>query len=97
MNETADNFHDKSPMSLVSRIIQKKNLAIIFLRNNKKIIAKIKAFDKHFNLILEDIKELWNEDTDKVPITFKERHIGKMILRGDSIILILPLNIFEAS
>jgi len=84
-------------MSLISKIIQDKNLAIIFLRNNKKIIAKIKAFDKHFNLILESVRELWNDNSKKISMTFKERHIGKMILRGDSVILIIPLNTSEAS
>lgn len=87
----------RSPMSLISKIIQEKNLAIIFLRNNKKIIAKIKAFDKHFNLILESVRELWNDNRKRISMTFKERHIGKMILRGDSVILIIPLNTSEAS
>jgi small nuclear ribonucleoprotein D2 len=87
---------DQFPMSLLSDIVREKNSAIIFLRNNKKIIAKVKAFDKHFNLILENIKEISNKDSKKIPVIFKERHIGKMILRGDSVILVLPLQIYEA-
>jgi len=78
-------------MSLLSVIIEQDILAIIFLRNNKKIIANIRAFDKHFNLILDNIRELWNQNNNKGILQFKERHIGKMILRGDSIILIMPL------
>ena len=90
-------INSNSPMCLLSTIIYRKKLAIIFLRNNKKLIAKIKAFDKHFNLILENIREIWNEINSKKKFIFKERHIGKMILRGDSIILIIPLKINEAS
>lgn len=87
----------ETPMCLLSTIISDNKLAIIFLRNNKKIIAKIKAFDKHFNLVLENIREIWNENNKKGKLTFRERHIGKMILRGDSIILLLPLEIYEDS
>jgi len=90
-------IHSDSPMCLLSTIICKKKLAIIFLRNNKKLIENIKAFDKHFNLILENIREIWNEINSEKQFIFKERHIGKMILRGDSIILIIPLKINEAS
>jgi small nuclear ribonucleoprotein D2 len=90
-------FTTETPMCLLSNIISDNKLAIIFLRNNKKIIAKVKAFDKHFNLVLENIREIWNENNKNGKLTFKERHIGKMILRGDSIILILPLKIYEGS
>jgi len=88
---------DQFPMSLLSEIVREKNLAIIFLRNNKKIIANVKAFDKHFNLVLENIKEISNKYTKTTPGIFKERYIGKMILRGDSVILVLPLKLSEAS
>lgn len=87
----------ETPLCLLSRVIKENKLTVIFLRNNKKIIAKLKAFDKHFNLILENIREIWNEHDKNRKIVFRERHIGKMILRGDSIILLLPLTIFEDS
>jgi|NorSeaMetagenome_1021524.scaffolds.fasta_scaffold16512_2 small nuclear ribonucleoprotein (snRNP)-like protein len=87
----------ETPLCLLSRVIKENKLTVIFLRNNKKIIAKLKAFDKHFNLILENIREVWNERNQKGKIVFRERNIGKMILRGDSIILLLPLNISEDS
>ncbi len=87
----------ETPSCLLSNIIKKNKLIVIFLRNNKKIVAKLKAFDKHFNLILENIREIWNEHNKKGKTTFKERHIGRMILRGDSIILMVPLKIYEGS
>lgn len=87
----------ETPLCLLSLAIKKNKLTVIFLRNNKKIIANLKAFDKHFNLILENIREVWNERDKKGQIIFRERHIGKMILRGDSIILLLPLDLSEVS
>ena len=90
-------YKPELPMCFLSKIIYEKKTAIIFLRNNKKIIGKMKAFDRHFNLVLENVREIWNESKFKEKITFRERHIGKMILRGDSIIIIIPLNLPEAS
>lgn len=87
----------ETPMCLLSNIIKENKLMIVFLRNNKKIIANLKAFDKHFNLILENIREIWNDNNQNGKIIYKERHIGKMILRGDSVILIIPLKITEDS
>ena len=68
---------------------------LINLRNNRKLLARIKAFDRHCNMILENVKEMWTEipKTGKgkkasKPVT-KERFISKMFLRGDSVILVL--------
>ena len=68
---------------------------LINLRNNRKLLARIKAFDRHCNMILENGKEMWTEipKTGKgkkasKPVT-KERFISKMFLRGDSVILVL--------
>ena len=60
-------------------------------RNNKKILGRLKAFDRHLNLILEDVCETWTEKSkkDKKPIP-KKRFFSKLFLRGDSIVLIVP-------
>jgi len=97
MNLNTNSGSFQTPSCLLSSIIKENKLIVIFLRNNKKIVAKLKAFDKHFNLILENIREIWNEHNKKGKTTFKERHIGKMILRGDSIILVVPLKLYEDS
>jgi small nuclear ribonucleoprotein (snRNP)-like protein len=97
MNLKTKSSSFETPSCLLSSIIKENKLIVIFLRNNKKIVAKLKAFDKHFNLILENIREIWNEHNKKGKTTFKERHIGKMILRGDSIILVVPLKLYEDS
>ena len=33
----------------------------IFLRNNKKLLGRVKAFDRHCNMVLEGVKEMWTE------------------------------------
>lgn len=31
---------------------------LISLRNNKKLLARVKAFDRHANMVLENVKEV---------------------------------------
>ena len=34
---------------------------LINVRNNHKLLARVKAFDRHCNMVLENVKELWTE------------------------------------
>ena len=34
---------------------------IVLLRNNRKILARVRAFDRHMNLLLENVLEMWTE------------------------------------
>ena len=68
---------------------------LINCRNNKKLLARVKAFDRHCNMVLENVKEMWTE----VPKTGKgqqkakpvntERLVSTLFLRGNSVILVL--------
>ena len=51
----------------------------------------MKAFDRHFNMILTDVKEMWTEvgGKNKKKVLNKDRFVSKMFLRGDSVILVL--------
>ena len=67
---------------------------LINLRNNRKLLARVKAFDRHSNMVLENVKEMWTEDPrnkegKKMKPVNKDRFISKMFLRGDSVILVL--------
>ena len=68
---------------------------LINCRNNHKLLARVKAFDRHCNLVLENVKEMWTETpksgkgTKKARPVNKDRYISKMFLRGDSVILVL--------
>lgn len=82
------------PMSLIQQSINNNTPVIISCRNNHKLIGKVKAFDRHCNMVLENVKELWTENIKnskgkKVKSMNKERFISKMFLRGDSVVIIL--------
>ncbi|QLG74361.1 hypothetical protein HG535_0G02450 [Zygotorulaspora mrakii] len=87
--EQLEEFEFKhGPLSLINDSMLTKTPVIISLRNNHKIIARVKAFDRHCNMVLENVKELWTEKKGK-KIMNRERFISKLFLRGDSVIVIL--------
>ncbi|CAF0755736.1 unnamed protein product [Didymodactylos carnosus] len=86
------------PLSLLTDAVKNNTQVLIACRNNRKLLARVKAFDRHCNMVLENIKEMWHE-TPKTgkgqagkgqakPIN-KDRYIPKMFLRGDSVVLVL--------
>jgi small nuclear ribonucleoprotein D2 len=82
------------PLSLLTQSVKNNTQILINCRNNRKLLGRVKAFDRHCNMVLENVKEMWTETPKKgkgkkaKPIN-KERYIAKMFLRGDSVILIL--------
>lgn len=82
------------PLSLLNDSVQTQTQVMISCRNNKKLFARVKAFDRHCNMILENVKEVWtemvrSENTEKAKPVNKTRFISKMFLRGDSIIVVV--------
>jgi len=53
---------------------------IVELKNNKQYIGKLKSFDIHINVVLEDAEERVNGE-----IT---RKLGNVFIRGDTITII---------
>ncbi len=55
----------------------------------------MKAFDRHCNMVLENVREMWTEapksgkGVKRGRAVNKDRFISKMFLRGDSVILVL--------
>nr|CAD7402336.1 unnamed protein product [Timema poppensis] len=68
---------------------------LINCRNNKKLLGRVKAFDRHCNMVLENVKEMWTEQPrtgkgkKKAKPVNKDRFISKMFLRGDSVIIVV--------
>lgn len=82
------------PMSVLLNAVKNRNQVLINCRNNRKLLARVKAFDRHSNMVLENVKEIWtetprNKDGKKGKPVNKDRYISKMFLRGDSVILVL--------
>ncbi|KAI4279327.1 MAG: hypothetical protein LQ337_000358 [Flavoplaca oasis] len=82
------------PLSILQTAVRSHTQVLISCRNNRKLLARVKAFDRHCNMVLENVKEMWTE----IPRTSggkkgrpvnKDRFISKMFLRGDSVILVL--------
>ncbi|KAJ6627236.1 hypothetical protein B0H10DRAFT_1996187 [Mycena sp. CBHHK59/15] len=81
----------QGPLSVLQQAVRNHAQVLISLRNDKKLLARVKAFDRHSNMVLENVKEMWTEvpkGKNKKPVN-KDRFISKMFLRGDSVILIL--------
>merc|ERR1712224_484638 len=82
------------PLSVLMSSVKNNTQILINCRNNRKLLGRVKAFDRHCNMVLENVKEMWYEipKTGKgkkaKPIN-KDRYITKMFLRGDSVILVL--------
>ena len=49
------------PLSVLTTSVKSNSQVLINLRNNRKLLAHVKAFDRHMNMILENVKELWTE------------------------------------
>uniref|UniRef100_A0A915IRD6 Small nuclear ribonucleoprotein Sm D2 n=1 Tax=Romanomermis culicivorax TaxID=13658 RepID=A0A915IRD6_ROMCU len=83
------------PLSVLTQSVKNNTQVLINCRNNKKLLARVKAFDRHCNMVLENVKEMWTElpktgkGQKKAKPVNKDRFISKMFLRGDSVILVL--------
>ena len=74
--------------------VRNQTQVLINCRNNKKLLGRVKAFDRHCNMVLEGVREMWMEvpkgsSGAKAKAVPKMRMIPKMFLRGDSVILVM--------
>ena len=82
------------PLSLLQTAVRNHTQVLISCRNNRKLLARVKAFDRHCNMVLENVKEMWTEtprlsNGQKGRPVSKDRFVSKMFLRGDGVILVL--------
>ena len=49
----------EGPLSLLYDSAKKGTPVMVCCRNNRKLIGRIKAFDRHFNMVLEGVTEIW--------------------------------------
>ncbi len=70
---------DTKPFDFVNSSINKN--VLVLLKGNTKIRGKLKAFDVHLNLVLEDAEKLTENETI-------ELKLGRTIIRGDTILLV---------
>ena len=53
---------------------------IVELKNNKQYIGKLKSFDIHINIVIDDVEERVNGEVT--------RKLGTVFIRGDTITVI---------
>ncbi|XP_057621712.1 small nuclear ribonucleoprotein Sm D2-like [Chionomys nivalis] len=82
------------PLSVLTQSVKNNTQVLIICRNNKKLLGPVKAFDRHCNMVLENMKMLTEvpksgKGKKKSKPVNKDRYISKMFLRGDSVIVVL--------
>ena len=55
---------------------------MVDLKNGYRYIGKLKAFDIHINIVLDDAEEYYNGEV--------KRKVGTVFVRGDTITIISP-------
>lgn len=68
------------PFDLLNDAIGKEVLVV--LKGNVQVRGTLKAFDVHMNIVLENSEQLENGSA--------KMKFGKLMLRGDSVIMISP-------
>lgn len=46
------------PLSVLQQSVRNSSQVLISLRNDKKLLGRVKAFDRHANMVLENVKEV---------------------------------------
>ncbi|MBN2230915.1 MAG: RNA-binding protein [Candidatus Thorarchaeota archaeon] len=73
------------PMELLQTSIGSQ--VLVELKGRKKVKGKLRGFDQHLNLILEDAEEIsLNPETDEQTVI----QIDTVILRGDNVVIVSP-------
>ena len=64
------------PLSILQTAVRSHTQVLISCRNNRKLLARVKAFDRHCNMVLENAKEMWTE-TPRTAAGKKGRPVNK--------------------
>ncbi len=57
-------------------------IVLVRLKGGKSLRGRLKGFDQHLNLVLEETDDISNPES--------VRKLGQIIVRGDNVILISP-------
>lgn len=56
---------------------------LVKLKGNKEVRGRLKSFDYHLNIVLDDAEEI-------LPDSGNNRKLGLVVIRGDNVILVSP-------
>jgi small nuclear ribonucleoprotein D2 len=57
--EEEEKDFETGPLSVLTLAVKNHTQVLINCRNNKKLLARVKAFDRHCNMVLENVKEVY--------------------------------------
>ena len=74
------------PLRVLTDSVKNNTQVLINCRNNKKLLGRVKAFDRHCNMVLEGVKEMWTElpKTGKGKFSFLFEEIFKFTFDSKS-------------
>uniref|UniRef100_A0A1J3I631 Small nuclear ribonucleoprotein Sm D2 n=1 Tax=Noccaea caerulescens TaxID=107243 RepID=A0A1J3I631_NOCCA len=93
--KTEEEEFNTGPLSVLMMSVKNNTQVLINCRNNRKLLGRVRAFDRHCNMVLENVREMWTEvpktgkGKKKALAVNRDRFISKMFLRGDSVIIVL--------
>ena len=75
------------PFALLDSAMRDGTPVLISCRSNRKLFGRVRAFDRHMNMILDGVQEIW---MDKSSLAYANRRtLGNVFLRGDNVILVV--------
>ncbi len=57
-------------------------IVLIRLKGNREVRGKLKSYDQHLNIVLDDAEEIREDGST--------RKLGTIVIRGDTVVLISP-------
>jgi len=61
------------------------NIVLVKLKGGKEVRGKLKSYDQHLNIVLEEAEEVREDGST--------RKLGTIVIRGDNVVLISPASI----
>ncbi|KSW12667.1 RNA-binding protein [Pyrodictium occultum] len=58
------------------------SIVLVKLKGTNEVRGKLKSYDQHLNLVLEDAEEIYEDG--------RTRKLGTIVIRGDTVLLISP-------
>ncbi|WMV47625.1 hypothetical protein MTR67_041010 [Solanum verrucosum] len=72
------------PLSVLMMSVKNNTQVLINCRNNRKLLGRVRAFDRHCNMVLENVREMWTEVPRVMCLGFetcaKRLHLPKLFM-----------------
>jgi len=75
-------INSQKPLDLLSKSLDQR--VLIKLKGGRELRGKLRGFDQHMNLVLENAEEVIYGEEENI------KNLGTIIVRGDNVIIISP-------